>query len=92
MNWPTLEEALNYLFKLGFVASPGRPGFIFVEHLDEGCWLVFRERERNTPAREVELLNMRTQLTWRGFVSDDEFAQFWSQNGWRMVQPVQSAT
>ena len=89
MNWPTLDEALSYLIKLGFVESQGQPGFLLIEHPEEDCWFVFRDREKTTPAREVELLNMQALLTGRGLVSDDEFAQFWSQNGWRMVQAAQ---
>ena len=42
MNWPTLEEALSYLIKLGFVESQGQPGFLLIEHPEEDCWFVFR--------------------------------------------------
>lgn len=91
-NWPTLEETLGYLQTLGFTVTDGQPGFLLIEHPEEGSWFVFRARDPKTPAREIELLDMRAQLTGRGFVTDDEFAQFWSQNGWRTVQPAQPAS
>ena len=87
--WPTFGQALHYLTDLGFVFDRSRPGFVIPRHPTEGSWFAFRDRSPETPAREVELLDMRAQLTGRGFVSDEEFARFWDQHTPRVLAPTQ---
>lgn len=77
-HWPTFGEVQEYLRGLGFAVAPGQPGYVVCEHFGEGCWFVFRDRDRDTPARETELLDMKVQLAYRGFVTDEEFARFWN--------------
>jgi hypothetical protein len=78
-HWPTFGQLLQYLRALGFTVGPGRPGYVRGEHPEEGSWFVFRDRDQSTPAREVELLDAKVQLTQRGFVTEQEFARFWNQ-------------
>lgn len=91
-DWPTFGQTLDYLANLGFVFEVDPPGRMVCRHPEEGSWFLFRDRDRDTPAREIELLDMRAQLTGRGFVTDEEFAQFWTQYGWRKTQPAQPVT
>jgi hypothetical protein len=77
-HWPTFGELLQYLREKGFTVGPGKPGYIIGEHPQEDCWFVFRDRDPTTPARETELVNLRTQFTYRGFATDEEFARFWN--------------
>ena len=84
-QWPTFGQVLQYLTDLGFAHASDRPGWIAARHPHDDSWFLFRDRDSNTPAREVELLDMREQLTGRGFVSDDEFTRFWDQRGWGAV-------
>lgn len=78
-RWPTFGQLLDYLNEFGFAVGPGKPGYVLCEHTNEGSWFVFRDRERETPARESELLDAKVQLTGRGFVTDEDFARFWNQ-------------
>jgi hypothetical protein len=78
-RWPTFGQLLQYLRDLGFTVGPGQPGYVRCEHVGEGSWFVFRDRDPDTPSREVELLDAKVQLTGRGFVTDEEFARFWNQ-------------
>ena len=78
-HWPTFGEVQQYLRNLGFEVAPGQPGYVACEH-PEGSWFVFRDRDPSTPARETELLDMKVQLTHRGFVTDEEYARFWNRN------------
>lgn len=79
-QWPTFGDVLRYLTDLGFVTTSARPGYVACRHPDEGSWFVFREQTADRPAREIELLDVRAQLTGRGFVTDGEFARFWDRS------------
>lgn len=85
-HWPTFGEIQEYLRGLGFTVGPGQPGYVACEHPEDDSWFVFRDRDSNTPARESELLDMKVQLTGRGFVTEAEFTRFWNQG----IQPTSS--
>lgn len=87
-HWPTFAELQQYLAALGFTVGAGRPGYVACEHPTDDCWFVFIDREPDSPARETELLNVRGQLTHRGFVTDDEFARFWNPRARRAETPA----
>lgn len=88
LRWPTFGELLQYLRGLGFTIGPGQPGYVVAEHPSDDVYFVFRDRDPGTPARETELLSLRVQLTYRGFVTDEDFAKFWNRN----VQPAAAAS
>ncbi|MBY0514327.1 MAG: hypothetical protein K2P78_10495 [Gemmataceae bacterium] len=76
--WPTFGEVLDYLRRLGYSAGSPKPGYVSYELPAAGSVFVFRDRDPAEPAREGELVEMRVQLTYRGVVSDEEFARFWA--------------
>jgi hypothetical protein len=87
--WPTFGTVLKYLERLGFKFDRSREGYVIPYHPTEGSWFGFRDIEPALPAREADLLDMKVQLTYRGFVTDDEFADFWDQGRKRIPEPVQ---
>jgi hypothetical protein len=76
--WPTLGQTLDYLRGLGFVVRAGNSGHLFAQHPTDGSWFVFRDRDPSSPARALELVDLKWQLPGRGFVTDAEFARFWN--------------
>jgi hypothetical protein len=87
--WPTFGQVIQYLTDLGFTSFIDQPGSLAFRHPNDDSWFLFRDRDRNTPAREADLIDMREQLTGRGFVSDEEFAKFWDQRNPRILAPTQ---
>ena len=90
-HWPTFGELQEYLRGLGYSVGPGQPGYLVCEHLDAGSWFVFRDRDSSAPARETELLDLKVQLTHRGFVTDAEYARFWNPGVSRVETPSPTA-
>lgn len=92
-TWPTFGEMLDYLRGFGFTTRPGKPGSLVAEHPQEpDTWFIFFDRGPDTPAREVELLDLKTMLPARGFVTDQEYARFWSPyNPARQPDPYRQA-
>ena len=78
--WPAFGQVLQYLRSLGFTTATGPDGFVVATHPGDDVSVEFRDRDTSSPARETELLTLKTQLTYRGFVSDEEFARFWNRN------------
>jgi hypothetical protein len=87
--WPTVAATHKYLADLDFTSRLDPRGFVIFTHPTNDCWFAFRNRGPEEPAREVELLQMKVQLTYRGFVTDEEFAQFWDQRNPRILRPAQ---
>ncbi len=88
--WPTLGQTLDYLRTLGFTVRAGDPGYIFVQHPTDDSWFVFLDRDLTSPARTVDLVDMKWQLPGRGFVTDEEFARFWNPAMLPAQRPVEA--
>jgi len=75
----TLAQVLQLLRDFGFIPKSGKKGVIVYSHDDSGAVFLFRERELDSPALMTELVNLRKQLTYRGFMTDEEFDRFLSE-------------
>lgn len=91
--WPTVGELDAYLTSFGFVRTDRNENAVYFEHPeDKGCWFLFRRFDKDRPAREMDLLDARAMLTGRGFVSDDEFKQFWNQHAPRVLRTPETTS
>lgn len=90
-RWPTFGEVLQYLRELGFEATLADPGKLVCSRPDDDARFTFRDRDRSTPARETELLTLKSQLTYRGFVTEDEYARFWNRGVRRNTSQPETA-
>lgn len=89
-TWPSFGRMLQYLTDRGFVLNRSHhPGHVFALYPGHPeAWFVFRDRPAGEPARGIELVGMRNQLDWQGFVSVREFSQFWTEYGPRQPEPA----
>lgn len=91
--WPTAGELDAYLTSFGFVRTVRDEKAVQYTHPDdEESWFLFRLQDSNLPAREMDLLDARALLTGRGFVSDDDFKQFWNQRAPRILRTPEATS
>jgi hypothetical protein len=73
---PTLAKVIQLLRDLGFVQVLAKKGVLAYTHAESDTVFLFRDRALDTPAHGTELANLRIQLTYRGFLTEQEFRRF----------------
>ena len=88
LGFPTLGQLIDYLKGLQYTEDHEEPGRFVMRHPDPGedSLFIFRDRDRNAPAREGEMMLVGKQLTIRGIVSEHDFAFFWANTVLRNMQ------
>jgi hypothetical protein len=74
---PTNQQLRQLLFELGFQARNSvEPNCLVMEHPDSRTRLLLPSNKDSDPAREADVLSIRTHLMYRGHLDEAGFDAF----------------